>query len=266
MTGTLSQLITLTSYGNEHLRNGNIASDFYPKHDAFRSCRSVKFQSIIPDKSGENQQYPIAETPIHWFAYLKNENCKRIRLHHHVKEENDHQLAGFIGGGGATILETNHGDFSIFWLSKWEYVNDKWQVTYVSSLKRYQPTDWHYDVGDTHARLGDVLTRIRDFAQNNKEGHWAKIFDKALQALSETTPDMTERQASRILPENYASLNKQLLLAASRSFVFGGMGSWNDVYFSDEEIYDQYRTLSGELYQTMMQAVICSVNQDLFFK
>lgn len=266
MTGTLSQLITLTSYGNEYLRNEDLAGGFYPNHNAFLHCRSVEFSAMISKGNEQFIEDSIAKTPTYWFAYLKKGYCKRIKMHYQVKENNDRQLAAFVGGGGTTLLETDYGEFSNFWFNKWEYVNEKWEVTYLSDLKQYKPIDSHYDIGDTHARLGDVLTRIRDFAQNNKQGHWAKIFDKALQALSETTPNMTERQASRILPKNYALLNKQLLLTASRSFVFGGMGSWNDVYFSDEEIYKQYGTLSGELYQTMMQAIVCSVNQDLFFK
>lgn len=62
------------------------------------------------------------------------------------------------------------------------------------------------------------------------------------------------------LPEK----NKALFAAASRAWVFGGMGSWNDSppYLAHEQGLDgDYERLSAALHRQIMLAVLYAVNE-----
>lgn len=66
--------------------------------------------------------------------------------------------------------------------------------------------------------------------------------------------------AGRIRAENFSAL----FAAASRAWVFGGMGSWNDSppYMAHEQrLDDDYERLSAALYQQIMLAVLYAVNE-----
>lgn len=66
--------------------------------------------------------------------------------------------------------------------------------------------------------------------------------------------------AGRIRAENFAAL----FAAASRAWVFGGMGSWNGSppYMAHEQrLDDDYERLSAALYQQIMLAVLYAVNE-----
>jgi hypothetical protein len=50
---------------------------------------------------------------------------------------------------------------------------------------------------------------------------------------------------------------------ATRGWVFGAMGSWNDEYFSQPEDQDRYRQVSRRLYAAARRAFLASVNGEL---
>lgn len=51
-------------------------------------------------------------------------------------------------------------------------------------------------------------------------------------------------------------------MSASKSFVFGGMGSWNDMWFENEETEKKYNELSTVLYGMMMKTIVGTINKD----
>jgi hypothetical protein len=54
---------------------------------------------------------------------------------------------------------------------------------------------------------------------------------------------------------------KQLLAAAEIGWVFGGMGSWNDLGFPGDE-GKEYETLSDRLFDLMVEAICAATNAD----
>jgi beta-lactamase superfamily II metal-dependent hydrolase len=80
--------------------------------------------------------------------------------------------------------------------------------------------------------------------------------------LNSEKPEVDFYHNDLISIENYDLQNRQLLLSASKAFVFGGMGSWNDMGFENEETNKKYNELSTELYNTMNQAIVCAINND----
>ncbi len=95
--------------------------------------------------------------------------------------------------------------------------------------------------------LHEILEKISKFAHKNGCENFGKYFDKGIQALSEES--FTDSDGYKIFPTNYATLEHQQLLNASKSaWVFGGMGSWNDMGFSEDDIQKEYEELSDSLF------------------
>ena len=58
---------------------------------------------------------------------------------------------------------------------------------------------------------------------------------------------------------SYPLAAKQLLFAAGNAWVFGGMGSWNDLGFDDCETNALYDRLSAQLYTCINTAVVVAL-------
>jgi hypothetical protein len=62
---------------------------------------------------------------------------------------------------------------------------------------------------------------------------------------------------SDLMPENaYGMAEQQLLFAASHAWVFGGMGSWNDMGFEDKQVQHRYETVSSALMQRSIMLLL----------
>ncbi|HEX5000423.1 MAG TPA: hypothetical protein VFY29_19525 [Terriglobia bacterium] len=107
--------------------------------------------------------------------------------------------------------------------------------------------------------LRDNLRLIGDFARRHNLDGFAAAFDSGLARL--TADDPFEGIYHRDLaPDGALPLAaRQLLGAAQAAWVFGGMGSWNDVSF---EAVDQahYERLSEDLFQLLNTAIVVGAN------
>ena len=98
---------------------------------------------------------------------------------------------------------------------------------------------------------------IANFAVSNKNTKgWEKTFNKAKDSLTSESPNLGYYKD--LVPEDsLPKENLQLLVTASKSFVFGGMGSWNDIgWFDDKKITKAYNKLSEKLYRIMTESMI----------
>jgi len=50
---------------------------------------------------------------------------------------------------------------------------------------------------------------------------------------------------------------------AVKAWVFGGVGSWNDVYYQDPEAAAEYAAVSRNLYGAVLLALVASVNSEI---
>ena len=266
MTGTLVQIITITSFGNEFLKNGKL-TDFYPKNSSFQFCDFVDFREIKKKNIFSSKKEIItAENPLDWFKHLKNINCKKLRIFHQTEKENDHQLAGFIGGGGNWFIETVFSNHSDFWIGNWNHdknlTEKPWQVTYSKVVEKQTSINQKYDIKTTRSELQNILERITTFAFKETTENWGIIFETAKETLNSKKPETDFYHKDLINTDNYNLENRQLLLSASKAFVFGGMGSWNDMGFENEETNKKYNELSTELYSIINKAIICAINNN----
>ena len=83
---------------------------------------------------------------------------------------------------------------------------------------------------------------------------WKKWFSEALDLLN--SPSAGLPYYADLLPASYENVKgRQLLAGALKGWVFGGLGSWNDMYFRDSTQEREYQQVSKNLYRAVIQSV-----------
>src|SRR5438045_4027623 len=149
MTGPLAQIVTLSGFGNDFLYNGRLTASFYDTNSSFQFCNKVDFrvfkQAFFFSK---RKELVIADNPVEWFTYLKNNGCKKLRLFFQPSKDQsfakDYKIAGLIGGGGTWLIEAVYNNYSNGWANRWEVTkkddpdNNIWTVNYGMTVKTCQ--------------------------------------------------------------------------------------------------------------------------------
>jgi hypothetical protein len=267
MVGTLSQLVTLVSYGNAYLRGWEIGS-FYPSNSTFQFCNTVEFLLLKPAKSGFTEEL-LADSPLRWLEILKSKNCTLLKLSHLLTqkpEAPDHKLVAFVGGGGRWLIESVYKIDADYWEARWQVTNqnarDKriWRVSYGAiAWNTKRSTDAPSDLANVHRRLEQILVQICGFAQKHKLDNFATCFQNGIDCLNSN--QNLEKTYHKVLvpPGWYSTQAEQLLAAAANAWVFGGMGSWNDLGFEGDE-KKIYEDLSAKLYSLINESIEAAVN------
>jgi hypothetical protein len=266
MTGILAQIIAITSFGNEYLKNG-VLNNFYPENSTFQHCDTIDFREMRKKNIFvSKKEFIIANNPLKWFEYLKKDDCIKLRLYYQTEKSDDHKLAGLVGGGGNWYIECVYEKYSDFWIGRWKHDKERekkpWIVTYGKAVEKQPTINQQFDIDKTKDELKIVLERITEFAFKETSETWGNIFEKAKKTLESKEPEKDFYHNDLIFNENYKLENRQLLMSASKAFVFGGMGSWNDMWLEPKEIEEKYNSLSAELYETMMKAIRSAINNE----
>ncbi|WDF55563.1 hypothetical protein [Mucilaginibacter sp. KACC 22063] len=270
MNGTLAQLIAIVSYGNEYLVNDNLASDFYDTNSTFQFCNRVQFWDTVLKKSFFKKSVEpgvVAGDPVKWFENLKQDGFKKLKLVYKPSDDQsfakDYKLAGFVGGGGKWFIEAiNSNNSSTFWESDWQVTNQNasdrkiWTVNYLNRFTAESTGDIKDDVAEIQQTLKKVLSDIAEFAYKNELTNWGDWFTKAYDALNAGEPEKDFYHTDIIINKNYSLQARQVFFSSAKAWVFGGMGSWNDLGFSKPEDQTKYETLSDLLYQTIIRSIV----------
>ncbi|MGK4569044.1 hypothetical protein [Flavobacterium sp. 3HN19-14] len=271
MTGILAQLVALTTYGNDYLKNGDNAAKLGFENSVFQFCNSVDFR-VFRKKFfwSKPQEEILVSNPAKWFEFLKHNGCKHLRLFfEYSKDEKiatDHKLAGMVGGGGTWLIEAVYETYSNFWANRWEVTtrdspeNKIWTVNYGMIFEKAETINLQPENLSVKEKFNDTLTEIAAFANAHQLKNWADLFERAKLVLSSDKPEENYYHDDFVPLQNYPLLSQQLLFAAGTAWVFGGMGSWNDIGFSNEEDDALYESLSAQLYANINEAIIAAVN------
>jgi len=267
MQGTIAQLLSIAAHGNEYL-SGRIDDSYFPDSSTFKFCKFVKFMDL--QSSGTKwHEREFAEDPNAWFLKLKDTGVIQLRVRYistNKEEISDRMSVAFVGGGGRWLIEAVKASKSDFWEASWE-VGDKddpeqniWHVKYGRILRNAnQPEQPLPPIEDIKEQLKVTLSKISDFAHKNECGNFGECFDRGIKALSE--PPSNNESSYKIFPDNYATPDyHQVLNSCQAAWVFGGMGSWNDMGFSDSEVHKQYEELSDKLFNLINLSLIVASN------
>ena len=109
--------------------------------------------------------------------------------------------------------------------------------------------------------LETALREIGEFAAAQSGlAAWSETFAKAAESLGANAP-AAPYHPDILPPRGYSSRARQLLAAAVGAFVFGGMGSWNDLGFAERKLQERYERLTKELYAAVMGGLVAAVNR-----
>lgn len=135
-----------------------------------------------------------------------------------------------------------------------------WSVSYAMMDKDQPVTDIQVDIRDSYSSLERSLIAITDFADAQQLSDWAGVFKKASAILNSTDPARDYYHQDLLVEKHYSLIARQLLFAAGAAWVFGGMGSWNDLGFNTEEDNKKYDDVSAGLYAAIIQSVLAVAN------
>lgn len=257
-TGVI-QIASLTAYANAFLQGHPICFDM--DHSLADICHSITFIECSSADSNDDY-FELAKNPNEWFQYLKKQRVERVKLHFvssFNEELPDRIGAAFVGGGGRWLMETLYGDCSDLWESGWTTTRGArpWKVYYLIVARDWEQFAGSYlSLRGARRRLSNALINVEAFAREQRENYWAESFRKALETLDAPYP----LEGSDFVPRGCFSLEAEQLFAAGlRSWVFGGMGSWNDLCFGGKT-EEQYVQFSNELYDAMCQSLVVAIN------
>ncbi|MEV4759347.1 hypothetical protein AB0J86_30225 [Micromonospora sp. NPDC049559] len=174
--------------------------------------------------------------------------------------------AGFVGGVPIGLLGTGSAG-SRLWKSQWSAgarVADGAQIliaNYVSQPRPVVPA--RVGMGTASHELDQALEKATEFAVRQQLPTWARVFAEARrQPARDATP-----RAGRprdLFPVSWPDADgPRLADRALAAWVFGGMGSWNDLGFADGGVRQEYEQISRDLLETVLRACIAAVNIDL---
>jgi hypothetical protein len=268
MVGTTAQLVALSCHFNSLIRG--IATDpFFPGNSTCQFCEYIRFVRPPLGSSGHSASWTtVANTPDEWLAREARPGRSALLVHDRVDDPRfpDRMSAGFVGGGGRWLLAlTAHGRMDA-WEANWEVGNQEaadqriWRVRYglvAENAELALPTLRTLDV--LRLALRQTLSEILAFAEEHQIEGFAGCFRNAIQCLSATDP-FEPVYHDDLAPTGLLDLPaKQMLAACQAAWVFGGMGSWNDLGFDGAE-QTRYQALSDSLFTLLNEGICASAN------
>ena len=273
MTGPLAQIVTLSAFGNDYLNNKRLPEYFYKNNFSFQFCNKVDFRIFKkPFFFIKKKEVVIADNPNDWFDYLKNDGCRKLSLYFQNSKDQslakDYKLAGLVGGGGTWLIEAVYDNYSNVWANRWEVTqkddpqNNIWTVNYGMTIKQCSTMNVQIDQQRCKHELNETLTEIETFAFLQNLEHWGNQFKSAREALYCNAPEKSYYNKELVPIDRFSLISKQILFAAGTAWVFGAMGSWNDLGFETKGDNDRYESLTETLYKRVNQAIISAVNSN----
>lgn len=267
MQGPIAQAVALTIVGNDVI-HGRPWAEFWPTATVFTFCKHVTFVSLggPPDAPVES---PFAADPVQWIERLRDQGVLGFRLHHVVRNDpriSDRMSVGLVGGGRRSLIESARDGVSDLWEARWRVQNRNdpdrkiWEVTYCRVAPDCAPVQFKArGLATLRRELEGVLSKIEEFAYQQNLQEFAKWFRRGIDVLHADDP-LKEVYHSDLAWGGRLPLDaKQILGAAQAAWVFGGMGSWNDLGF-EGRAQDEYTVLSDELFSLLNQAICEAAN------
>lgn len=262
MNGPLAQIVALTCYGNASI-GGIEVPQFLRQNSTCQFCNSVIFIEFKKTFFGKPKENVVSPTPDEWLAGLVKRGATSIRLVRGAQNApaiSGRMSAGFVGGGGTWMMEVlNTSGESEFWAARWEVGVQNaperriWNVTYALVGIASTRPDSRRAISVVKAELEKCLTSIHLFAARENCGGFIKCFADALKALEAASSDVGYHRDLAV-PHQLNDDQESMLKASMCAWVFGGMGSWNDIGF-DGPTQLEYEVLSDELFKLLNEAI-----------
>jgi len=260
--GELAQLIAIAAHGSAWLagRTGAAPPELEGASSTFQYVRGVRFElagSLLKSSI-------ISDDVADWFAGVRRRGITRLWLAIPGSGGVDRKLLAFTGTTAWYLVGTTRKNQGEVWRAAWTVGDGDdpdhriWDVDY-RGRRMFEAAPPPSNMADAAERLKAALTRAAAFATDQGIDEWAALFDAALK-LGDAPDPVPPYHPDMFPPTAYGRPARRLLAMATRSDVFGGMGSWNDLGFEPGGATLEYEEISAELYATVAAAFMAAVN------
>jgi hypothetical protein len=268
MNGSIAQIVALTCHANAFLR-GLPSPTFFPGNSTCQFCDWVKFVTVSKTTFGKAQETPVAGNPNNWFQHLKSAGILGVRLGCTPQNNpgiSDRMSSAFVGGGGSWAMEAvQERAKSAIWLSRWQVWNQNaperriWRVDYGRVSEACPRAVGNASLELARNRFRSALAEIHAFSENHGCGGVTACFSRAMETLDSDGVKRHGYYKDLAVDGVVPSLAEGLLDAAQSAWVFGGMGSWNDMGFegADQAEYDR---VSQQLFTVLNDTIQNAAN------
>lgn len=264
MNTDVLQIVALALNGNARAQGFDIAG-FWPHSLAFAIDGTVTFRDRR-DPSAPWEE--VAPDPVAWLDAMRPlPRGYRLHLIDDELDEIGAQAADAFTGGSRWLIEVVGEGTSSVWekasaISAFEDEEAVWERAYYCIDPAWSPPPLETDLQGLATELSQTLQEALSFAREQGTGFHA-FFEQALSELESDPPESFGGEG--VTPAGFpAPLEARRLLAAAQSaWVFGGMGSWNDMGFGDEAVKAQYEAISRALFNAVTRALRDGTNASL---
>lgn len=251
MVGSLDSAAYLVAWGNAWAAGSPAAAD----HDALDRHLGRFTEHVFPGAA--------ASGAAGWFERLEAVGAVALRMP--PSAAGSPTLAAFAGGAGAEVIAGTRDGTLVTWRLEEQLHPDRlrpgedppdpppptWRYVWHQSPPERGELPAEPDVEAASARLDAALDRAVAFTDaHGLEDPWGSIFRGARRVTGDPS-----------LPAPYGPRGRTLFGRARAAWVFGGMGSWNDLGFAgDTPEAREYAELTDELYAAVVAGAATAVS------
>lgn len=244
-------LLALVAHGNDALAHGE-APELLLACSAFRRLRTL--EAWFADGSP-----PLAGTAA-WLEELAARSATRLDL---VVDLRVGLAASAFQGGLGWSLETRYPHHATRWTAEWVHEQGAGQpFRLVLAEGAPRPLGLVATGDGALAAAAGSLDLALATAQRFSDEHGLRFGWRLADArTSLAAPDPRPANCIDLLPaRGYPLGARRLLAAVDRGWVFGGMKSWNDRAFADEDVQDAFERASANLLHALTIAAASGAN------
>jgi hypothetical protein len=262
MQGPIENALMLVAAGNAQLAGRDITG-FWPDAPTFKFLKLCEFR-LPPASGNDKDDFPlVAADPMDWLDFQRA-SCCGYRLHcverqrgpNQQTDTPDRMLAAFVGGGPRFLIEAVGEVNSELW-EGFHRLGDRndpdrriWLCTHILQgavpVKEVEPVQLPAALEELRA----ALTEIEAYARAEKYDTFADCFARASAALAGERQDVWPHISDIIRYTAFDERQLNVLHAINHAWVFGGMGSWNDLGGGP-----QYNEVSEKLYSALNDSI-----------
>jgi len=262
MNGELAQIIGLVAHGNYYLNGGAVDFSSNSTFQFVSEVKFVRYKSVIHKEGTE-----VARSVQDWFAFLRSIKVSRlwnIEFNWDRQDLAEHIAVSFSGGVPRAIQADLPRGYEL-WYPQWTTGSKDKQKPWLIEYRGLQFSHSHAfpvrDLSQAKNQLAAGILTAQEFALRPEVdmSNFADCFSSALRMLDSSQP-VGAYHPDLLPPEGYSLEARQVLASATRAYVFGGMGSWNDMGFSDPGVNQKYEEITKELFEAVKIAILMASN------
>lgn len=271
------------SYGNAFLRNSG--SEHVPElldsNSTFKWVGSLRFTRLGIAGSSKQETVEVSQRTLGWFNALQSDHAKLLSLH--VARRRGLSglpeiVDGSFAGSRRWQIQAEFDDHFELWVPIWSPGLPKpniWAVEYKGWRLQRPLVSSHENLNriweNLVARIGDArnlakkaeTSRLKHGTLNSNDPttYYGKVFEDAEVAAESANP-IPAYHPDMLAPFGYLLKARQIIAAASKAWVFGGMGSWNDLGWIFKNPFQRvrYRRITAQLYDAVIKGFVAATN------